>query len=99
MTSYLKDFAPDVIILGGDTVYDNGLRTCYYSWDIFYSMFKPVYIHLDRLVPLVLSIGNHDVGFDALDPVQLSLTNEYIPLFFLYNPQHLSKEGIVPGIL
>ena len=100
MTSYLKDFDPDVIILGGDTVYDNGLRTCYYNWDIFYSMFKPVYLHLNRLVPLVMSIGNHDVGFDALDPVEISSTNEYLPLFFLYNPQHLSKDGKgVPPIL
>ena len=100
MTSYLKDFDPDVVILGGDTVYDNGLRTCYYNWDIFYSMFKPVYHHLNRLVPLVMSIGNHDVGFDALDPVQISSTNEYLPLFFLYNPQHLSKDGQgVPPIL
>ena len=100
MTSYLKDFDPHVILLGGDTVYDNGLRTCYYSWDIFYSMFKPVYIHHDRLIPIVMSIGNHDVGFDALDDVQISSTNEYIPLFFLYNPQHLSKDGKdVPPIL
>lgn len=39
LTSYLSEFNPDIILLGGDTVYDNGLRTCYYSWDVFYSMF------------------------------------------------------------
>jgi hypothetical protein len=43
LTSYLTEFNPDIIMLGGDTVYDNGLRTCYYSWDVFYSMFEPVY--------------------------------------------------------
>jgi predicted MPP superfamily phosphohydrolase len=74
MTSYLRDFNPDIIILGGDTVYDNGLRSCYYSWDNFYSMFEPVYDSLGRLVPLVMSIGNHDVGFDALDPVTIENT-------------------------
>lgn len=90
MTSYLKEFKPDIIVLGGDTVYDNGLRTCYYNWDIFYSMFEPVYEDLGRLIPLVMSIGNHDVGFDALDDVKISSTNEYLPLFLAYNPQHLS---------
>lgn len=100
MTSYLKDFKPDIIVLGGDTVYDNGLRTCYYNWDIFYSMFEPVYEDLGRLVPLVMSIGNHDVGFDALDDVKISSTNEYLPLFLAYNPQHLSLDGKgVPAIL
>jgi len=43
MTSYLTEFNPDIIMLGGDIVYDNGLRTCWYSWDYFYSMFEPVY--------------------------------------------------------
>ena len=75
MISYLKNFDPDIIILGGDTVYDNGLRTCYYSWDVFYSMFKPVYVDLKRLVPIVMSIGNHDVGFDALNPISVPSSN------------------------
>ena len=30
MTSYLTEFKPDIIMLGGDTVYDNGLRSCWY---------------------------------------------------------------------
>ena len=93
MTSYLKDFKPDIIILGGDTVYDDALRTCYYSWDIFYSMFKPVYVHLNRLVPIVMSIGNHDVGFDALNPITVPSSSEYLPLFFVYNPQHSTQDG------
>lgn len=71
MTSYLNDFAPDVIILGGDTVYDDGMRSCYYSWDNFYRMFEPVYEKLNRLVPIVMSIGNHDVGFDAFSAANI----------------------------
>lgn len=39
MTSYLFQYNPDIIILGGDTVYDDGMRSCYYSWDNFYRMF------------------------------------------------------------
>jgi hypothetical protein len=99
MTSYLQDFDPHVIILGGDTVYDNGLRTCFYNWDIFYAMFEPVYTKLNRLVPLIMSIGNHDVGFDALDKVFISQHEDYLPLFLLYNPQHLSSNQTVPEIL
>lgn len=87
-------------MLGGDTVYDNALRSCYYNWDIFYSMFEPVYEELGRLVPLVMSVGNHDVGFDAFDDVAVPINNNDLPLFFLYNPQHLSHEGkAVPPVL
>ena len=80
-----------MIVLGGDTVYGHALRTCYYNWDIFYWMFEAVNNHLDRLVPLTLSVGNHDVGFDSLNTAGIPLNNEDLPLFFLYNPQHLSK--------
>ena len=75
ITSYITSFNPDVILLGGDTVYDNGLRTCYYNWDIFYGFFEPVYDKLGRLVPIVMSIGNHDVGYDALVPSSVEMTN------------------------
>jgi len=39
MTYNLIEYKPDIIILGGDTVYDDGMRSCYDSWDNFYSMF------------------------------------------------------------
>lgn len=38
LTSYLKEFNPHVIILGGDNAYDDGMRTCYYSWDNLYDI-------------------------------------------------------------
>lgn len=90
MTSYLVKFNPDIIILGGDIAYDDGERSCYYSWDTIYSMFQPVYKKLDRLVPIVMSVGNHDVGFDALTDNTIKKTQEGYPLFFVYNPQHLA---------
>jgi len=40
MTNNIADYDPDIIIIGGDTVYDDGMRTCYYSWDNFYDMFN-----------------------------------------------------------
>lgn len=66
ITSFLSDFKPDVIVLGGDTTYDDGMRSCYHTWDEFYGMFEPVYDKVDRLIPIIMSVGNHDVGFDAL---------------------------------
>ncbi len=66
MTSYLINFNPDIIILGGDISYDNGVRSCYYSWDTIYLMFEPVYEKLNRLIPIIMTVGNHDVGYDAL---------------------------------
>jgi hypothetical protein len=38
----------------------------------------------------VFNVGNHDVGFDALTDNKITATNEEIPLFFVYNPQHLA---------
>lgn len=75
------------------------MRSCYYSWDNYYSIFEPLYEDLGRIVPLIMSIGNHDVGFDAVTSNQIDNTTTGLPLFLIYNPQHSSSEiGKVPGI-
>lgn len=66
MTSYLLNFSPDIIILGGDTVYDDAMRSCFNSWDQFYLMFDEINKKLNRIVPIIMTVGNHDVGFDAI---------------------------------
>jgi hypothetical protein len=43
MTSYLFNYNPDIIIIGGDIAYDDAMRSCYYSWDTVYAMFEPAY--------------------------------------------------------
>lgn len=46
---------------------------------------------LNRLVPLILTIGNHDVGFNALAEVKIDMADtENLPYYFIYNPQHKS---------
>ena len=40
LTSYLIDYKPDVLIIGGDIAYDDAMRTCSYSWDNFYWIFE-----------------------------------------------------------
>ena len=84
----LAGFKPDVIVIGGDIVYDDGMRACYYSWANFYRIFEPLYENLGRLVPLVLTVGNHDVGYDALTDNWIDNSTNGIPLLFAYNPQH-----------
>lgn len=78
-------------MFGGDNTYDNALRTCWYNWDNFYDILNGLNQKLKRLVPFVLTIGNHDVGFHSLAAVQVNMKDkEEIPLHFLYNPQHKS---------
>ena len=96
LTDHLVQFDPDVILLGGDIAYDNAIRTCYYSWDNFYRMFEDVNRKLNRLVPIVLAIGNHDVGFDALATVPVSKHQDKIPFYFAYNVQHTTSTGRIP---
>ena len=72
ITDNLVNYDPDVIIIGGDITYDDGMRTCYYSWDNFYDIFDELNNKLNRLVPLIMTVGNHDVGFDSMATVQLN---------------------------
>lgn len=72
LTEQLISYNPDIILIGGDIAYDDGMRSCYYSWDNFYDIFHHLNTKIGRLVPLVLTIGNHDVGFDALTNISLN---------------------------
>lgn len=51
------------------------MRTCFYSWDNLYDIMNELNTQLNRLVPLILSIGNHDVGYNALATVQIDMTD------------------------
>lgn len=42
ITKWIAAYDPDVIVIGGDLAYDNGMRTCYYSWDNFYYLFEDI---------------------------------------------------------
>ncbi len=72
ITQKLVSYNPDIIIIGGDNTYDDGMRTCWYSWDNFYALFDDLNKKLGRLVPIIMSVGNHDVGFDSMATVEIS---------------------------
>lgn len=40
-----------------------------------------------------MTIGNHDVGFDSMSTTAISREDEEVPLYFVYNPQHIGGEG------
>ncbi len=43
-----------------------------------------------------MTMGNHEVGFDSMATVEMSRDDDEIPMYFVYNPQHLNSEYKVP---
>ena len=79
----------------GDIAYDNGLKTCFHVWDNFLSMTDTISVSLSRLIPVVLAVGNHDVGLNSLSKTNISTSTTDAPLYFQYFPQHyrLNQHG------
>ena len=93
-------YKPDLIVIAGDVAYDNGIRACYYTWDQFFSMLKPINQQKGLLVPLVLGMGNHDVGKDTMCTAVVN-PDDYAPLWYLFFPQHsirASDGSLIPGV-
>lgn len=86
-TSSLSSHDPKVLIIGGDAAYDDGMQTCWYSWDLYLNGFDEYNEKVNRTVPFITSVGNHDVGFNAMSDAKLNFGE--IPLYFIYLPQHL----------
>jgi len=80
-------FAPDIYYVGGDIAYDNDLRQCYYAYDLFIKQFEDTFGKVGYMVPIILSVGNHDVGYDP-NPKYSIVKDESGPFYFLYFPQH-----------
>lgn len=97
LTNQLVSYDPDAVIIGGDVAYDNGMSACYFSWDLFMNQFSAVDIKLNRLVPIVLSVGNHDVGFNSISEVNITVT-ERGPWYFVFYPQKFANEANKSGI-
>jgi len=84
---------PDVLVLGGDLAYDNGMCTCYFSWDFFLKDLDHLNKQLGRLVPVIYAIGNHDAGLDEINyRGGLKITNKG-PFYMVYFPQHSKTLG------
>lgn len=42
---------------------------------------------MGRVVPFILSVGNHDVGFNDYANYNITVSDDYGPLYFVLFPQ------------
>ena len=52
---------------------------------------------MGRVVPFILSVGNHDVGFNDYANYNITVSDDYGPLYFVLFPQR-HENGIIPDI-
>lgn len=93
MTKLVSAQKPDLIIIGGDTAYDNAIQACWACWDNFLKMFNQVNEEAGRLIPLIFALGNHDIGYNAKSGVKPN--PKAYSLYFHYVPQHI-EGNVVP---
>lgn len=55
---------PDIFFMGGDIAYDNNIPACSYTWDYFLNMYGEITATLGYMMPIVTTVGNHDVGLN-----------------------------------
>jgi len=85
-----KTGVPGALVIGGDAAYDDALQACWYSWDLFLAGFEAFNQNVNRTIPLILSVGNHDIGWNALAMVKVD--PEEMPLYYVFFPQHLKVD-------
>jgi len=91
----------DLIMVGGDTAYDQNAPSCFRAWDYLLKSL-PIYKHnfdkkTVRIVPILFSTGNHDLGMSTLDGNVLR-HNSHEPVFKHYFPQN-TDNGKIPKLL
>lgn len=55
---------PDIFFMGGDIAYDDNMPACAYTWDYFLGMYGKLTATLGYMMPIVCTVGNHDVGLN-----------------------------------
>jgi len=92
LTLAAKALEPKAIIVGGDFAYDDGEPYCYHTLDQTLKMFQDtINESLKRLVPLIVSVGNHDVGWNSMAKVNFAV-NENGPSYYSAFVQHLNQD-------
>jgi len=77
---------PDILVVGGDAAYDDGLQACYYSWDLYLDGFEHFNQVVNRTIPFIISVGNHDIGFNSMS--KATVDENELPLYYIFIPQH-----------
>lgn len=69
----IETVVPDIIIIGGDITYDDANINCYYSWDGVLNLFTNSFQNIGRTIPIIIGVGNHDVGMNALSGASIKV--------------------------
>ena len=101
----LSNIEPDLIMIGGDISYDNNFPECYRATDqllLEIPHSKPDSdsvienekgYNFVRLIPMIKSTGNHDLGVNSVNNVHIA-HNKHEPLFKHYYPQNTFNNQI-----
>ena len=88
----LEEKDPMAIIFGGDLAYDDGEPYCYYTMDIALdTLQEAIFNPMERLVPIILAVGNHDVGYDSMADIK-TVATENGPSYYNGFAQHLPED-------
>lgn len=69
---------PDFVSVGGDLAYDNGIKSCYRRWDKWlFDWEKESISPSKRTIPLLTSIGNHEVG-----GFEMKRSDDYLYMYY-----------------
>lgn len=104
--------APLFAVVGGDVAYDNGMRSCWRCWDRWLDAYleaTSAEMPDDLMLPLLISMGNHDAGCNAgsaafehrhvtddADPL-IPLVTHYFPSAEVAPSERLSYSSHVVG--
>jgi hypothetical protein len=64
LTKIVATLKPDVFFIGGDIAYDDNLPACMFTWDYYLGMYGSLTTSIGYMMPIVLGVGNHDVGLN-----------------------------------
>ena len=78
--------------MGGDIAYDNNMPACSFTWDYFLGMYGQITATLGYMMPIVVSVGNHDAGLNELPGINITVDSRG-PAFLLYFPQHYDRNS------
>ncbi len=76
--------------MGGDIAYDDNMPACSYTWDSFLGMYGKITATLGYMMPILVTIGNHDAGLNELPGVNITVDHRG-PGFLIYFPQHYDR--------
>ena len=65
----ITNYDADIILIGGDIAYDNNFATWFYWYDHVLKRLnylkKNDEVNATRVIPLILTVGNHDLGVNT----------------------------------